>query len=93
MKKVRITSALLVLVCSLILVGVVLAATSPTIERNVISSGGEQVTDGSQYILNGTIGEPIASDLTFDTTYGLSSGFWAGGGILWYYVNLPIVLK
>jgi hypothetical protein len=89
MKK-AIVPGLLILVCSLALVGGVLASNGVAIERSVLGSGGEQVTDGSLYILNGTLGEPIASDLDLGTSYGLSSGFW------WppeFKVYLPLVLR
>jgi hypothetical protein len=78
-----------VLACSLVLAGAALAANGFAIPRSVIGGGGQQVT-GSGYVLNGTVGEPIASDLTVGTTYGLSSGFW------WpprFEVYLPLVLK
>jgi hypothetical protein len=79
-----------VLVCSLVLAGGVLAATGFAIPRSVIGGGGQQVTGGG-YILNGTVGEPIASDLTGGHTGpGLSSGFWWPPG---YEVYLPLVLK
>ena len=94
MKKAKVVAGLLILVCSLVLVGGVLASNGQVIERSVFGSGGQQVTDGS-YILNGTFGEPIASDLALETNYGLSSGYWAGGGITGggVKVYLPIILK
>ena len=76
MKKAQVLLGLLILVCSLALVGVVLATNGEVIERSVFGSGGEPVTNGSLYILKGTLGEPIASDLELGTSYGLSSGFW-----------------
>jgi hypothetical protein len=76
MKKAKIALGLLILVCGLVLAGGVLAANGPAIERSVFGSGGEQVTDGSLYVLNGTLGEPIASAIALDTGHGLGSGFW-----------------
>jgi hypothetical protein len=32
--------------------------------------------DITGYILHGTVGEPIAGNLSLQTTYGLGSGFW-----------------
>ena len=90
MKKAQVLPGLLILVCSLALVGVVLATNGEVIERSVFGSGGEPVTDGSLYILNGTLGEPIASDLELGTSYGLSSGFW------WHRyskIYLPLVMR
>lgn len=78
-----------VLACGLLLVGSVLAANGFAIPRSVIGGGGQQATGGG-YILNGTVGEPIASDLNVGASYGLSSGFWwpprCG-------VYLPLVLR
>jgi hypothetical protein len=81
---------LVVLVCVLLLAGGALAANGVAIERSVIAGGGERVTDGSLYVLDGTIGEPVASALTLDTSYGLGSGFW------WpheYRIFLPLVMR
>lgn len=77
----------LVLVCVLLLAGGVLAADDLAISRSVIGGGGQRAT-GAGIVLHGTVGEPIASNLSLQTTYGLSSGFW------WpqpYRVYLPLV--
>jgi hypothetical protein len=90
MAKRKSIALLIVLVCGLFLVGGALASNGVAIERSVIGGGGEQVTDGSLYILNGTVGEPIASGIVLDTGYGLGSGFW------WpreFKVYLPLVLR
>jgi hypothetical protein len=89
MAKRRFIPLAVVLVCSLVLAGGALAANGFAIPRSVIGGGGQQVTGGG-YILNGTVGEPIASDLTDGATYGLSSGFWWPAR---YEVYLPLVLK
>ena len=93
MAKRKFITLLILLVCGLfLLVGGVLAANGEVIERSVIGGGGEQVTDGSLYTLNGTLGEPVASDLTPATNYGLCSGFWCGvAGVERVY--LPIITK
>ncbi|MBN2394036.1 MAG: hypothetical protein JXR84_25100 [Anaerolineae bacterium] len=78
-----------VLACGLILAGSVLAANGFAIPRSVIGGGG-QLAVGGDYILHGTVGEPIASGFDQGATYGVSSGFW------WptrYKVYLPLVLK
>ena len=79
-----------VLVCSLILAGSVLAANGFAIPRSVIGGGGQQST-GGVYILNGTVGEPIASGLyAGHTSLDHSSGFW------WspvFEVYLPLVVR
>jgi hypothetical protein len=80
----------ILLVCGLFLVGSVLASNGVAIGRSVIGGGGEQVTDGSSYILNGTLGEPVASALTLGADYGLGSGFWSPHGSKVY---LPLVLR
>ena len=89
MRKAKVILGLLVLILSLMLAGSALAANGFAIPRSVIGGGGQQATGGG-YILNSTIGEPIASDLTVGATYGLSSGFW------WpreYKVYLPLVVR
>jgi hypothetical protein len=82
----------IVLVCTLFLLGSTLASNSTVIRRSVVSAGGEQVTDGSLYILNGTLGEPIAGAIVLEASLGLGSGFW------WpreseINVYLPVVLR
>jgi hypothetical protein len=76
MKRAKVVAGLLILVCGLALVGGVLAASGPVVERSVFGSGGERVTDGSLYVLDGTMGEPIAGDVAPETSYGLGSGYW-----------------
>jgi hypothetical protein len=90
MAKNRFLVMLILLVCGLFLAGSVLAANGVAIERSVIGGGGERVTDGSLYILNGTLGEPAASALALGTSYGLSSGFWS---LHECKVYLPLVLR
>jgi hypothetical protein len=66
-----------------------MAANGYAIPRSVIGGGGQRTTGGG-YILNGTVGEPIASGFNQGGTYGHSSGFW------WpprYEVYLPLVLS
>ena len=60
------------------------------IPRHVIGGGGQRAA-GGDCILNGTVGEPIASGFTQGTAYGRISGFWwPGGGCRIY---LPLVLR
>ncbi len=80
----------ILLICGLFLAGGVLASNGVAIERSVIAGGGGEVTDGSLYILNGTVGEPIVSAIAVEGDYGLGSGFW------WpreFRVYLPLVLR
>lgn len=80
---------LLVTVIGLLGVGTVLAADSFVIGRSVIAGGGQEAT-GGDFILNGTIAEPIVGTLSLGATHGLSSGFW------WpreYRVFLPLVVR
>ena len=79
-----------VLVCSLILAGSVLAANGFAIPRSVIGGGGQQST-GGVYILNGTVGEPIASGLyAGHASLDHSSGFWWSPA---FEVYLPLVVR
>jgi hypothetical protein len=89
MRKAKIILGLLILGCGLVLAGSVLAANGFAIPRSVIGGGGQQATGGG-YILNGTVGEPIASGFDQGATYGASSGFWWPAR---YEVSLPLVLK
>lgn len=97
MKKTLVVIGLLCLLTGLILSGRSLAANGLTIQREVIGSAG-QVTNTSpdNYILNSTLGETIASNTLIEGSYGLGSGFWAGGGITvtgGRIVYLPVVIK
>ena len=83
----------ILLVCGLFLVGSVLAANGVVVQRSVVGGGGEPVTDGSLYILNGTVGEPIAGAIAVTGNYGLGSGFWWPHGFSEFEVYLPLVLK
>jgi hypothetical protein len=78
-----------VLACSLALAGGALAANGFAIPRSVIGGGGQQVTGGG-YILNGTVGEPIASAPNVGASHGLGSGFWSPPR---YGVYLPLVVN
>ena len=80
----------LILVCGMVLAGSALAADGFAIPRSVIGGGGQQSTGGG-YILDGTVGEPIASDLNVGAVHGLSSGYWWPPGE--YAVYLPLVLR
>ena len=89
MRKAKLIPVVVVLLCGLVLAGSVLAANGFAIPRSVIGGGGQRGTGGG-YILNGTVGEPVAGDLNVGTTYDGSSGFW------WpreYRAYLPLVLK
>ena len=90
MAKRKFIPLLILSVCGLFLVGSALASNGMAIERSVIGGGGEEVTDGSLYILNGTLGEPVAGTVVLTTDYVLSSGFWAPHESRIY---LPLVLR
>jgi hypothetical protein len=90
MTRQRLVPLLLLLLCGLFLAGGVGAANGLAVERSVIGGGGERVTDGSLYILQGTLGEPVASGIVLEAGYGLGSGFW------WpreFKVYLPLALR
>ena len=89
----RLVVFFILLVCGLFLAGSVLAADGVVLQRSVIGGGGEPVTDGSLYILNGTVSEPVASAIVVGGSYGLSSGFWWAGGFGGSTVYLPLVIK
>ena len=89
MKKSKILLVSVILVLSLVLVVSAMAASGYLIPRSVIGGGGQQAAGGG-FILNGTVGEPVASNLTVGTTFGMSSGFWWPPG---YWIYLPFVDK
>ncbi len=69
----------LLLIFSLVLVGNITADNQVILERGFIASAGESVTDNNQtIILNGSLAEPIVSQITITSGYGLASGYWAG---------------
>lgn len=82
--------ALCIAICGLAVVGSVLGANGFAIPRSVIGGGGQQATGGG-YVLNGTLGEPIAGELHVGPTYGLSPGFWHPTQARIIY--LPLVLR
>ena len=66
-----------------------LVANGFAIWRHVIGGGGLRATGGN-YILNGTVGEPIASGFTQGTTFDRISGFWWPPA---YRIYLPLVMR
>lgn len=90
MARRKFVTLLILLVCGLSLAGGALASNGMAIGRSVIAGGGEQVTDGSVYVLNGTIGEPVAGAIALQGGYGLGSGFWWSPGNKIY---LPLVMR
>ncbi|MBN1993530.1 MAG: hypothetical protein JW953_12590 [Anaerolineae bacterium] len=89
----RVVVFFILLVCGLFLVGSVLAADGVVLRRSVVGGGGGPVTDGSLYLLNGTVSEPVAGVVVVGGSYGLSSGFWWAGGFGGTTVYLPLMLK
>lgn len=89
MKHRKMILVLLILIGCLILVGNVLTANDYAIGRSIIGGGGQKAT-GGDFILNGTIGEPVASALNVGPAHGLMSGFWWSRE---FEVYLPLVMK
>ena len=87
MKRRAIVLALVLLV---ILAGNVFAAVNAlNAPRYVIAGGGGRVAAGN-YVLTGTIGQPVAGVVS-QGTYGLCSGFWCGMQL--FKLFLPIITK
>ena len=82
--------ALCIAIGGLAVVGSVVAANGFAIPRSVIGGGGQEASGGGM-VLNGTIAEPIASDLQVGPAYGLSSGFWQPAQARTIY--LPLLLR
>lgn len=75
MRNYTVVIAVLILICTLALVGIVTAANGFVLGRSVIGGGGQEAAGGS-YVINGTVSEPIAGELHIGPSYGLRSGFW-----------------
>jgi hypothetical protein len=73
---VDIKRSVLALAVLLLLAGVVLAQSMPSIDRWVIGGGGGHTENGN-YSLDGTIGQAVAG-VTGNAPYGLCTGFWCG---------------
>ena len=52
-----------------------------TITRSVVAGGGDSSTGGT-FVINGTIGEPVAGTISNGGTFSLGSGFWASAAAL-----------
>jgi Cohesin domain len=50
------------------------------IQKSVIANGGEHST-GGVFMLDGTMGEPLAGTTSTGGTFSLGSGFWGGGSV------------
>jgi len=96
MTRKRLILVTLALLATLLVVTGVLAA-GEVIQRTVIASAGGDLATGGGYALNGTLGESIASNgtLVVGASYGLGSGFWAGGGVVTVggTIYLPVVMR
>ncbi len=94
MKRKRLILATLALIATLLVVTGVLAA-GEAIQRTVIASAGGDLATGGSYVLNGTLGESVASNgvLMGGASYGLGSGFWAKGVVAGGRVYLPVITK
>lgn len=66
---------LFAVVVGLLLTGVALAGAPAQLDRHVIAGGGATVTDGDHFILSGTLGEPVVSDLS-GVDPRAAAGFW-----------------
>ncbi len=62
-----------------------------------VDGGGDTFSQGGEYSLGGTIGQPEAGVLMNGDNYTLAGGFWGGGGLAEELgingIYLPIVLK
>ena len=79
----------LLIIGGLALGGLALAANGFILQRSVIGSAGELVSNAT-YTLNGTLGESIASSWQAGPVYGSSAGFWWPGK---YFLYISIFLK
>jgi hypothetical protein len=79
------------LMAALLVAGLGLAA-GETVGRYVLAGGGQRVSDGSQFVLVGTLGEPVAGAAVFAGNLGLGSGYWAGAGGA-HRIYLPVVSR
>ena len=94
MTRKRLTLATLALIATLLVVTGALAA-GQVVQRTVIASAGGDLATGGGFVLNGTLGESVASSgiLMAGANYGMGSGFWAKGVVAGGRVYLPVVVK
>ena len=73
---------------------VVAAPADLTLKWWTVDGGGQTQSQGGEYTLGGTVGQPDAGVLT-GGEYTLGGGFWRGGVVAAaeYRVYLPIVLR
>jgi hypothetical protein len=60
----------------LLIAGVASAAAPASISRHVVAGGGQPVTDGTHFILDGTLAEPVAGPLVLQGDRQVGSGYW-----------------
>ncbi len=80
-----------VLVLSLAVVGLVLADSGPTIQREVLSGGATDSAAGD-VALRATLGQPVAGTTSSGST-SLAQGFWHAITTLVYDIFLPLVVR
>jgi hypothetical protein len=82
----------IMIVLLLSLAGAAQALVSPqAVTRHVLGSAGQPVTAGT-WILNGTLGEPVAGAFVSADEQRLASGFWHGI-VLAFKLFLPLISK
>jgi hypothetical protein len=90
MSKRELTTLAVVLLCSLLLAGVVLASGGPDPDWHVVGGGGGNVQAGD-YALNNTIGQALVGTAR-DSGYELCSGFWCSA-LVEHTIYLPLILR
>ena len=90
-RKIIVLTGLLI-IGSLALGGLALAADGFVLQRSVIGSAGEPVSN-STYTLNSTLGESIVGQWQPGPVYGSSTGFWCPNITGSSTIYLPIVVR
>lgn len=90
----RATLSLLFVLCSLAITGGILAQfdSGYDLSWNTVDGGGYTWSEGGDYALGSTIGQPDAGVALTGGDYTLAGGFW-GGTAAWYRLYLPLLLR
>jgi hypothetical protein len=91
MSKKYTTAVAIGLLCCLVLVSVVLAA-SNSITRMALGSGGGTATSSGGYNVNGIVGQGMVG-ASSSANYQEWAGFWHGSSVLGDKTYLPSVMK
>ena len=99
MKKQRLITLMIVLLCALLLTGNVLAMSSGNYALDwftPLTGGGGGVSSSANYAANFTVGQSVIGEAS-STNYGAGLGYWYGvewfGELIEWFIHLPIIMR